>query len=1082
MNIPRENMNINFKLTANNFHKVFGFREPYTRSSLQFVSLEDGVPLSASFFQSETAYYVLDFGSRLINDDRFDITEPLGMGIKNNTGFPLEILIIKDENDTVTTWNEDVPYTNGGLFRWNNENSEVKIIAPYETYSCRFFFRPTFESLNDQNINKLTKLLSSNQTPIDQTFYDSVYVKIKDDGDDNIWRLTAKGNIQYPSCLIPEIYQEMDFGEVNFGDKKVDFLRVYNHHRYDDDDINWRSITFSLPNNFSTKSYELRLEDNTPNWNDVYWDIPVYYKPRNGTDVVDQDILFTATWSNKNTPNEAYLSKESGCEFTLKAYNDYARRGTTKLIEINKSNIDFGTISLDEQKSETILITNISEEEVSIYIGNYDDGLSVSENEEFNISSGESKEVTISNKLNFVKLLEDSIVEIYANRSLNLGESLTINAIPEFDYYLLNVNITNNDDKDSSGTQWRLRQTNGDLLTTIMTENPEKWNFSDTSIYVREGTYKLEHYSPDGHWIPKEEKIINLIEDTYIDWDFDYLPKVTTLKVELLPVGISARWRIIGESSWRENGSTYSEVDQRINIRIEFEPVLNYVNPETTTVYVENGLSETKQFQYEDVSLSVRAFQWVRTNGPSTYMHSYQNSLVFEDKIFRCSDSIVGSTSGSYIGFNMFNSTDGYNWNHQAMYVDDEQNGVFDESGLMYAFNNKMFYMCLDTDSLNLKIYESEDGYNWYTEKTVSVPNQYHLKRRYPTYDYSNIVEFKGSLYCIGYEMENTSTPKYKTSGVLWTSTDGRNWNSYKNMPFSGRAYSGLFSFNNKLWLIGGKSGTLALDVDLNDIWYSNDGSSWYRADKNADFTPRSIGSVTIYNNDIFIIGGQIGTLPTQEMWYSSDALNWTKAEQVLTNSGVNDVGTYTSSFIYKDNLFKVPRFPSGNSISKTNPRSSLYGNLKVNLNPYQARNAGAQWKLVSTAGWINSGTVVNEIPSGSSVVTFKEIPGWIRPSDETVAINPNNTTEITKFYEHIGNNSISVIIENAPDGAMWKLTSGNDTNWKQSGDIIENLEIGFYTIIFKGVTDYTTPPSIDFEMLNNASIEKTSEPYVYNE
>ena len=51
--------------------------------------------------------------------------------------------------------------------------------------------------------------------------------------------------------------------------------------------------------------------------------------------------------------------------------------------------------------------------------------------------------------------------------------------------------LTNLELKNSSDTKWRLRQTNGNLLTATMTEFPEQWNDSDTFIYVREGTYVL---------------------------------------------------------------------------------------------------------------------------------------------------------------------------------------------------------------------------------------------------------------------------------------------------------------------------------------------------------------------------------------------------------------------------------------------------------------------------------------------------------------------------------------------------------------------------------------------------------------
>jgi len=44
--------------------------------------------------------------------------------------------------------------------------------------------------------------------------------------------------------------------------------------------------------------------------------------------------------------------------------------------------------------------------------------------------------------------------------------------------------------------------------------------------------------------------------------------------------------------------------------------------------------------------------------------------------------------------------------------------------------------------------------------------------------------------------------------------------------------------------------------------------------------------------------------------------------------------------------------------------------------------------------------------------------------------------------------------------GAAWKLTTGQSTNWNSSGDILRNIPVGDYTVVFKPIDTWVTPAS----------------------
>ena len=66
---------------------------------------------------------------------------------------------------------------------------------------------------------------------------------------------------------------------------------------------------------------------------------------------------------------------------------------------------------------------------------------------------------------------------------------------------------------------------------------------------------------------------------------------------------------------------------------------------------------------------------------------------------------------------------------------------------------------------------------------------------------------------------------------------------------------------------------------------------------------------------------------------------------------------------------------------------------------------------------------------------------------------------------------SVSCTITNSPipSGAQWKLTTGPDTSWKNSGDFL-SVEFGTYTQSFKAVGGYLTPADLPVGVLSGQS------------
>ena len=81
-------------------------------------------------------------------------------------------------------------------------------------------------------------------------------------------------------------------------------------------------------------------------------------------------------------------------------------------------------------------------------------------------------------------------------------------------------------------------------------------------------------------------------------------------------------------------------------------------------------------------------------------------------------------------------------------------------------------------------------------------------------------------------------------------------------------------------------------------------------------------------------------------------------------------------------------------------------------------------------------------------------------------------TREVTYALVVItGVGSLRVVIEPAEArsaGAQWRLTSGPDTGWKNSGVTVSNLPVGTYTVTFKDIPGWTRPADVSVTITAN--------------
>lgn len=219
----------------------------------------------------------------------------------------------------------------------------------------------------------------------------------------------------------------------------------------------------------------------------------------------------------------------------------------------------------------------------------------------------------------------------------------------------------------------------------------------------------------------------------------------------------------------------------------------------------------------------------------------------------------------------------------------------------------------------------SADGKNWAKSMLPNVI--YNLA-------FLDYVQFKGSIYGLGYFKGNIEQFDFKPE--IYKTTDLKHWTTLSqssNLPK--RFFYHPFVFDNKIWLIGGEDKS----TKYADIWNSENGIHWTKQKENLPFGKRSGSQIVMLNDTLYLLNNDV--------WNSTDGLNWQKvsaeivkgeqifgyAAQVFHNKiwllGCNRNGQFSSQVLYSAdgktwNTQAAPWLPRG-GIAATVHQNKIY-------------------------------------------------------------------------------------------------------------------------------------------------------------
>jgi hypothetical protein len=147
----------------------------------------------------------------------------------------------------------------------------------------------------------------------------------------------------------------------------------------------------------------------------------------------------------------------------------------------------------------------------------------------------------------------------------------------------------------------------------------------------------------------------------------------------------------------------------------------------------------------------------------------------------------------------------------------------------------------------------STDGVHW-TKSKLSNPIKNLAFLKY--------VNFKNAVLGLGQFEGNIE--KYNFKPEIYKTTDFKHWETIsKNSNLPRRFFYQPFVFNDKIWIIGGEDKT----TKYADIWNSTDGIVWTKQKDNLPFGKRSNSKIVALNGTLYLLNNDV--------WASKDGLEW---------------------------------------------------------------------------------------------------------------------------------------------------------------------------------------------------------------
>lgn len=274
--------------------------------------------------------------------------------------------------------------------------------------------------------------------------------------------------------------------------------------------------------------------------------------------------------------------------------------------------------------------------------------------------------------------------------------------------------------------------------------------------------------------------------------------------------------------------------------------------------YDGNGARGNGTF-YNDVWSSSDGINWTLETNNAGFSGRYDHaSIVYDNKIWvvggKAFDVPGIASNAAFVDINdVWSSSDGINWTQIT------DNAPFSKRGghTLDVYNGRLHLISGGFNSFGTEeVWSTENGLTW----TLETDNlAFDTSRRHN----HRVVSLNDTFYMTG-----GATINYDG---IWRSNNLKDWTLVKdNLDFLARRAPSFHNYGNNLVYFGGLEPNKSFTTPSayrQDIWYSVDGENWTQGREQAPFLERYQHTSVIFDNKIFIIGGQNPTGYLNDVW-----------------------------------------------------------------------------------------------------------------------------------------------------------------------------------------------------------------------
>jgi hypothetical protein len=197
----------------------------------------------------------------------------------------------------------------------------------------------------------------------------------------------------------------------------------------------------------------------------------------------------------------------------------------------------------------------------------------------------------------------------------------------------------------------------------------------------------------------------------------------------------------------------------------------------------------------------------------------------------------------------------------------------------------------------------------------------------------------------------------------VYSSEDGQTWTEVRATSDAGgfdiRYGHASVVFDDKMWVIGGLNFFRGINY-LNDVWSSTNGETWTEvtADSSAKFTARQNHKSVVFNDGsgekIWVIGGTTQSGSEDDVWSSTDGKTWTEV-----TAGSSAKFTYRSAHTavnFDNKLWVIGGTDSGNKSDVWNSTNGKTWTEVTTSARFTARNGHSSVNFDNKL-WVIGGT-----------------------------------------------------------------------------------------------------------------------------